>query len=312
MRLIRPIFAALCVLLVGACSDYQQDTPDAVLASARKMVEKGDARKLTELIYAENKEMRALLSDLGGLLGSLQTLGGEVRKAYPKEIEKLQADAAAAAKDGNATSFLQKMMSQAGGGRRRGQGQPPMDPDAAQATFNNAMKELFADPYGWLQKSEGRISTQTVTDDTAAILWDGKPVFGVGLMMKQEKGRWYVMVPTSVPGVGSILPKTADGWEILGDVVQVFDNTVTDLTDDVRKGRCKRLEDLAAKAGDKAFLPAVMVFFAYGKYMEAERPADQKNQPRRRNRGPQAPSGAPSAPGGTPAPAAATPPPGPK
>ena len=62
--------------------------------------------------------------------------------------------------------------------------------------FDNALKEPFADPYGWIAKSEGRLTVQTIADDRAAIMWDKKPVFGVGLMMRLDKGKWFVELPT--------------------------------------------------------------------------------------------------------------------
>lgn len=273
----RMILVCLCLFL-AACSRYPQDTPESVLASARQMVAEGRAERLTDLIYAENERMRDLLDQVGGLLGSLEDLAAAVQKAYPEEIAKLRTDAEEAAKNGEATGFLQRMAGQMVQPRRRGRNQPPGgDPDEARRTFDNAMKELFADPYGWLQRSEERLSVQTIADDTAAILWDGKPIFGVGLMMKQEGGKWYVVLP----GVSGVLPKKDEGWEILGAVVQVFDQLFVDLAADVKSGKCKRLDDLAHAAGEKAFLPAVMVFFAYGKYMEAERPP-RPDRPSRR------------------------------
>jgi hypothetical protein len=45
------------------------------------------------------------------------------------------------------------------------------------------------------------------------------------------------------------------------------------LTKDVTSGRAAHLDDLARLAGEKAFLPAVMVVFAYGKSVEVERKA---------------------------------------
>jgi hypothetical protein len=258
---------------------YPQDTPEAVLTSARRMVENGHASRLPDLIYAESKPMRDLLNELGAVLGSLQALAREVQRHYPEEIDALRKEADAAAKNGQATSFLQKMVGQvAPGGRRnqRGRG-PQLDLDASQQrrTFDNAMKEVFADPYGWLARSEGRLTVQTLTSDTAALMWDGKPVFGVGLLLKEDRGKWYLMLPTNLPGMGRILPKSDETWQIMGNLLDVLDNMVKDLTQDVRRGKIKRLDDLAHSAGEKAFIPAAIVLFAYGKAMDEERKAQR-------------------------------------
>jgi hypothetical protein len=51
--------AILGSLLLTACGDrgYSQKSPDEVLKTAKLMVERGEARKLSNLFYAENEEM---------------------------------------------------------------------------------------------------------------------------------------------------------------------------------------------------------------------------------------------------------------
>ena len=39
--------------------------------------------------------------------------------------------------------------------------------------------------YGFLEGQQGRLSVKTITDDTAALLWDDKPIFGVGLTLQR-------------------------------------------------------------------------------------------------------------------------------
>jgi hypothetical protein len=258
--------------------EYPQHTPEEVLVSARRMVENGHAKRLPDLIYADDARMRALLGELGVLMGSLQELGLAVQGSFPEEIEKLRAEAEATAKQGQASSFIQRMAGSAmpAGRRRGGRGGGGGDPDEMRKAFNNAMKELFADPYGWLEESEGRLSVQTITDDTAAILWDGKPLFGIGLLMRQDAGKWYVALPTNAPGISRIVPKSDEAWQVMGNLVGVFDQMIKDLTVDVRRGRIANLEDLGHKAGEKAFIPAAIVLLAYGKIMEEERKEAQR------------------------------------
>lgn len=274
------LVAIVGALALGGCRrGYDQSSPQAVLKTAKEMVEKGDASRLTELIYADNQKMRQLLDEVGVVMGSLQELGRAVQKAYPEEIAKLRAEAEESAKKGEASSFIARMAGQAtqqmgGIGRRNGKGGTPMDPDAARKTFDNAMKELFADPYGWIASNETRLTAVTVADDRAVLLWDGKPALGIGLtMQKGDDDKWYVVLPTNAPGIASVMPKTEESWEIMGSLMDVFDNMLLDLTKDVKKGKAKKLDNLATMAGEKAFVPAVMVFFAYTKAMEAEKKA---------------------------------------
>jgi hypothetical protein len=259
--------------------DYPQGTPEEVLASARKMIENGDAHRLPDLVYADTPQMRGLLNELGQVLGSLQDLATQVAAAYPDEIAALTAQAEAAAKSGQATSFIQRLAGEASANMgRRGRDRRNADPAAMRKLFDNAAKEVFADPYGWLARSEGRITVQTLTSDTAAILWDKKPVFGVGLMMRESEGSWYISLPTNMPVVSRAMPKSEESWMIMGNLMDVFDNTIKDLTKDVRSGKIAKLDDLARKAGEKAFIPAAITVFAFSKAMEAERKEQKARQ----------------------------------
>jgi hypothetical protein len=255
--------------------NYPQGTPQEVLTSARAMVLKGDANRLPDLIYADDDNMRAFLNELGQVLGSLQALALAVAETYPEEIAALRTEADSAAKSGHASSFIQRLAGQAGMSRRARRAQ---DPQESRKLFDNAAKELFADPYGWIERSEGRLSVQTITDDTAAILWDNKPVFGVGLTMRADGDKWYIALPTTAPGISRVIPKTDEAWEVMGSLMDVFDNTIKDLTKDVRAGRAAKLDDLARTAGEKAFIPAAIVVLAYGKVLDAEREAQKKAQ----------------------------------
>ena len=276
-------------LLVGGCRrGYDQSTPQAVLQTAKQMVQKGDASRLTELVYADSPKMRQFLDEIGIVMGSLQDLGKAVQKAYPEEIAKLKAEAEESAKKGEASSFISRMAGQAtqqmgGLGKRPPKGAAPADPDAMRKTFDNAMKEVFADPYGWIASNETRLTAQTVADDQAVILWDGKPALGIGLTMKKgDDDKWYIVLPTNAPGVAQIMPKTDESWEIMGSLMDVFDNMLHDLTKDVESGKARKLDSLATMAGEKAFVPAVMVFFAYSQAIQADKKAAKeaaKTQP---------------------------------
>lgn len=273
----------------GCSRDYSQATPDDVLQSARAMVENGDVHRLPDLIYAESKEMRQLLTQLGPVLRSLQELAGELYRAFPDEITQIKTEAQQAAERGEASGFLGRMMGGAMGGgmggpqrgpaqgrnRRAGASTAPTTSPAAagdmRRSFDAAMKELFADPYGWLERSEGRLTTQYISDDLSALLWDGKPVFGVGLLMKEERGKWYIMLPTALPGLGQLAPNSDEMWQIAGSLMAALDNAIKDTRREVRAGEHRSMEDLARSVGEKAAIPAVAIMFAYQRAAQVER-----------------------------------------
>lgn len=255
--------------MLGGCSRYPQDTPSATLASARKMVQEGHAEKLQQLLYAENPQFRRVLKRLGVLLGHVQDLGRTINEKFPAEVAELRKQAEEAAKSGEASSLIGRaMMGELGGGRRRGG--PSVDPDQTRASIDRFFKELFADPYGWLERSENRLSTVTIADDSAAVLWDEKPIFPpIGLSMREEGGEWYFVLPTNLPGVSNVMPKNDTEYDIWIKLVTVIDKVVIDLEKDVKSGKVKDLRALSEAAGEKAFIPVAIGVVAYGKAVEA-------------------------------------------
>jgi len=179
-----------------------------------------------------------------------------------------------AAKKGKATSLIAQMTKnmRGGGGNRRSRAkQSVAQREETQQALNDALKRLFADPYGWLKESEARMSTAYLTDDTVAVLWDEKPIMPpIGLVMKKADDKWFFVLPTNVPGLNSFMPKTKDEYFIWGKIVHTFDNVVSDLKKDVEVGSLTTLEGVAQRAGEKAFLPAAMVFMSLSSYKDAK------------------------------------------
>lgn len=262
------------LLMVGCADEYGQDTPEQTIATAKMLVEKGQARKLGNLIYAENEDMRRLLNQMGVFMGNVQQLSASIELKFPEEMAELKARTEEAAKQGKATSLLTQMTAgmRQGGNRRNRAKQSVAQREQAEQAFNDALKRLFADPYAWIKESESRITTTYLTDDTTALLWDGKPILPpIGMVMKKDdEGKWFFLLPTNLPGAGSFMPKTKDEYFIWGKIIFTFNNVVVDLKKDIDSGSLTSLEGVAQRAGEKAFLPAAMVFMSLSSYKDAK------------------------------------------
>lgn len=268
-----PLLCGL-VLLTGCEKKLPRDSAEATIASARQAVLDGHANQLGDFLYADNEEMKKLFARVGRLLLNIQKLGSSVQERFPEDAAKLKADAEESAKQGKPVGLLSQMstlMGQ-GGGRRRGRdlgnAADPAKQAAARKAFDEAIKRFFADPYSFLRESEGKLVAVPLGDDTAALTWEGKPVLPpIGMVMrKADDGRWYFVLPTDLPGISGMMPKTKDQYQILGGLIQVFDNVVIDLRKDVDSGQVKSMDELARRTGEKAFVPAAIAFFAYAKY----------------------------------------------
>lgn len=274
---------ALWACAVGGCRDkgYSQATPGDVLLTARKMVENGDARRLTDLIHADSPQMRQLLDDLGRTAGLLAKLGRTIQAKFPKEVESLRLEAEEAARNGRGSSFVGQMLGMANQSRRARR--DPAVAQEARRTFDRMAIEVFADPYAWLTRNADRLraSTERMPEGMAVIQWDTDPavegkddwksVGGFGIGMKLDRGKWYVVLPTNAPLVSGAMPKTPEEWEIASALLEVVDNMLIDLGTDVEQGKTRTLDDVARAAGEKAFLPAAFAMLAYSKAMDERR-----------------------------------------
>lgn len=275
----------LGAMLPGCEQKYAQDTPEATIAAARAMIENGDARKLPNLVYAANPDERRLLNTVGRLTGNLETLAKEIATRFPQETAALKERAKQAAAEGKSTSIFAQLASQVrpqAGGRRRGRGGggsgavpsptggPP--PREERQAFDDAITRLFVDPYAFLDDSQGKLSTQYMTDDQVALLWEGKmvlPPLGM-LMRKGEDGKWSFVLPTSAPVLAPFMPKTPEQYKLMGGMVSVLDKVVVDLTKEVQAGQMTSLDAVSRRAGEMTFMPAVLMFYAYGKLRDEQ------------------------------------------
>lgn len=260
-----------CASMVG-CGErpktYSQETPDDVLKSAVLMVKNRETEKLGTLIWSEGPEMKVMLSRLGVLLGNMQKLSVAATEKFPAEFAAMRAEADKAAASGKPNSLLSGLMN-------AGRGKSVQGPDPAQA--RDLVNQLFADPYGWLERNSTRLTTIKPTDDAAFILLDGQPAIPViGLGMKLENGKWYVQLPSNVPPITSFWPRSKAQWSILTSTVKVLNNAVEEMTEDVKTGRVTTLKTLGDRAGDKLIFPGGIAFVAYGKELDVRNRVDRQ------------------------------------
>jgi hypothetical protein len=234
--------------------------------------------------------MRRLTNRFGRFLGNVQGLATTVQARFPEEVEKMRAEAQAAA-EGNtkAPGFFADLAKEMNRGNQRGRNRragPPMggaQGDRMRTSFDALMKQVLADPYAWARQVDGaaeRLTTVPITDTSVALQFDGEPVLApIGMTMrKADDGKWYFVLPTNLPGVSSFMPKSKEQFQIFGGLIKVFDQVVIDLKADVEAGRISSLDGLAGAAGEKAFVPMAMTFFAYQRLTESQRKERQAQQ----------------------------------
>lgn len=242
--------------------EYPRSTPEEALESAWAMVRDRNAERLSELLYSDSDEMRAVLARLGRLFGNLQALAAEINEAFPEEVAQLRANALRSDKG------LEEMFQESRGRGRQGAGGQMNRQDAERAS-QELFRLLLADPFGWIERNRERVTAIKLSDDTAAVQVDGKPAMGIGMLMKRSESGWQIELPLNVPMVTRYLPRNREEWEIVASMIQVFDNAVLELRSDVRGGRASDVQDVAKLAGEKSAVPVLICFIAYNRAMEA-------------------------------------------
>lgn len=258
-------------LWAGGCESHApRETPEGTIEAMVQAIKDGRADRLGEFFYAENPDARRLMRRTGVFLGNVQSLAKAVQEKFPDEVAALRAEAEKAAAEGRTSGFFSQLAAQAGGQATQRRRRLPAGREAEQtrSSFDQALRGLLADPYGWVEESEQRLTTAFLTDDSVALLWDGKPILPpLGMTMRlADDGRWYIVAPLDSPLLSSFTPQTPEQYALFGSLIATFDNLVIDLRKDVEEGRVRNLDELSRRAGERAFLPVAAAFFAYSDY----------------------------------------------
>jgi hypothetical protein len=199
---------------------YSRSSPEAVVESAVLMVENAEAERLTELVYAENVQMRSLLNQIGKMLGAMEELADAIKEKFPEELAAMRARVEA---DGGKS--IVEMLT-AGNGNVNVSGGP-----GGGGAFREIAMRVFADPYGFLEEHSDRLDVIYIADDTYGVMYDGRGLLEPwGLLVQHKEDGWYLMLPTNLPGARQILPDTEDEFMIWGSLFKTVENGVRDMT----------------------------------------------------------------------------------
>ena len=115
----------------------------------------------------------------------------------------------------------------------------------------------------------GSPTHRLVTSTSAAI-----PI--IGLAMRKDADKWYVSLPSNVPPISTVWPRSRQQWSILASLIKILDNAVKEMTGDVQGGRVDTLKSLGDKASEKLLFPAGIAFVAYGKELDVRSRVDKR------------------------------------
>jgi ribosomal protein S21 len=263
------VVLAVVLVALSACrrgpKEYPQGSPEAVIQSLEAMVKDGEAQRLHELFYAEDEDMRLALRRFGRMAGRLAELAETIGKTFPEEVAELKKQTEAAAARGEATNILSRF-TQSAMQNRRNRNQPRTNPGDA---FNLAFRQLLSNPYASFEQASARLSAIPISDGFAGLMWDEKPILPpFGIMLREEAGKWYIVLPLDLPVVTKYRPRTPEQWLIAGYLMRAWENAAVDLRAKIEAGDLRNLDEVASEAGAMLLPPTMMIGIAYAKQFE--------------------------------------------
>lgn len=268
-------FFSLAILLSSCSRDpgYSQTSPEATIATAKQMVKDGKAGLLVKLIQADDENMRRCLNRLGHTLASLQDLALELNRAFPEEVRTLREEAAKQASGSGLAGLTRAFTGGRGGNRRDGSSNDAM---------TSSLTRLFASPFQAFEEESANLTALELDSETCSLLYKGGPIIpAVPILLKLDPRdkRWYFVLPIDLPILNGYFFKTPEAWRTYTGLIATLDNIVKDLTQDVRDGKVKSLNDTARVAGEKAFTSLPFAIIALDRLTVAERKSRGLNEP---------------------------------
>lgn len=230
----------------GSDLDYDTSTPEAVLDSARLMVENGDADRLPELVQLDARDITyedgvteaSAIAEVKGklaeLLGRMWRVGEALQARFPDEtIDSL--DEAVA------------MVEDAGGG-----------------DWTDIVGQVLSDPFGWLDEQESKLEILDLGDGTAAILWDDEPALGGFVAMIETDDGWRASVPIELVRDTDYWPNTRHEWSVVASMLLSIENALEDFERQVASDEFRSLSQASASAGRLVGESVVVQGIIYG------------------------------------------------
>jgi hypothetical protein len=248
-------FLWVCVLMLvaGGCKPpvYDRSSPQAALDSMYKMIADGRPELIGQCIYIEPRDIsysdgvteasaiQNVTDKAGQMIGQLYRVALKLRERYPEELQK----------------EFESVKKQ------------------AQRDDLDEFARFLADPFGLIDANRSRLTVEDMGDGTAAILFDGKPPFGYGMLMRDVEGEWKVDVPIDL--LQNYRPNTREEWQVFANTMLSLERSLTAFEDELDRGELRDLRQASSRAGrllgERAFVQGLI-------YQNMKRQARQQQQ----------------------------------
>lgn len=253
-----PILACVLGAALGCKKPkFNTSTPEDMLDAATEMVAQNHAEYLPTLLdiparditfddgVTEASAIDEVKLKAGDMLARLVRVAGELRDRFPKQVEK-------------------EIKIVLGKGRN--------------ASVRDIAIAAIADPAAWLTAQRALLTATDLGDETAALNFDGQPIFAGALTLTQTSDGWRVRFPVELVRSSKYWPDSREEWAIVASMMLAVENALKDFERDLNSGSIKNLDAASSRVGRLIGESVVAQSIIYS-MMKREGDQDESAQP---------------------------------
>ena len=199
-----------------------------MLDAATEMVTQNHAEYLPGLIeipprdvtfddgVTEASAIAEVKSKAGDMLARLVRVAGVLRERFPKQVDK-------------------EIKSVLGKGKK--------------ASTRDLAIAAIANPAAWLTAQRALITTTDLGDGTAALSFDGQPIFAGALTLLQTDNGWRIRFPVELVRSSKYWPDSREEWAVVASMMLAVENALKDFERDLNSGAIKNLDAASSRIG---------------------------------------------------------------
>ncbi len=258
----RAHFISILACVLGAAlgckkPKFNTSTPEDMLDAATEMVAQNHAEYLPTLLdiparditfddgVTEASAIDEVKLKAGDMLARLVRVAGELRDRFPKQVDK----------------EIQIVL---GKGRN--------------ASVRDIAVAAIADPAAWLTAQRALLTATDLGDETAALNFDGQPIFAGALTLTQTADGWRVRFPIELVRSSKYWPDSREEWAIVASMMLAVENALKDFERDLNSGSIKNLDAASSRVGRLIGESVVAQSIIYS-MMKREGDQDENAQP---------------------------------
>ncbi len=253
-----PILACVLGAALGCKKPkFNTSTPEDMLDAATEMVAQNHAEYLPTLLdiparditfddgVTEASAIDEVKLKAGDMLARLVRVAGELRDRFPKQVDK-------------------EIKIVLGKGRN--------------ASVRDIAIAAIADPAAWLTAQRALLTATDLGDETAALNFDGQPIFAGALTLTQTSDGWRVRFPVELVRSSKYWPDSREEWAIVASMMLAVENALKDFERDLNSGSIKNLDAASSRVGRLIGESVVAQSIIYS-MMKREGDQDESAQP---------------------------------